>query len=600
MKSIKKKLAVPFEVVTLISKYSPGYFTFFIPQVIFSSFLSVLYVYAPKLIIEALTKGRDYYDIFIIIAVFSAAALFLNLAAGYLNKKISYCIENFSMKLSFEIGQYVMNLSYSEVESTSERDNIRLAGKAKETIELCEIIRKIIQNILTLIGFVGIVSRLSIKFFVIVAALLVVKIIFTVIGYKENIKFQTLAAQNDRTGNYLYALCYYNQGAAKEIRVNSIQSWFLQKVKGFRNRMVALQYKEFSRNLIFDSINAVLFAISSFYILWSLSNYYIDDVISIADFTLYFSTITAMSTTLGTITDLVAQYNKQLKKAADFGRLKKLSEKNVDYQSPDAISSNAIPFEIPSGIEICFSNVWFAYPGSENYVLRGTNITITNREKLVIVGYNGAGKTTFIKLLCKLYRPTKGKITLNGKDIWEIPNEQYYRLIGAVFQDFTLPAFTIYENIALNEGNDDISGVLLKAGLSEFVNNLPDGEKTYISKKFSSKGMELSGGQGQKIALARALYKNAPILILDEPTASLDLKAESELYENFMKTAFDKTAIFISHHLAASQIADHIAVFSKGEIVEYGTHKELIAKKGLYAEMFEKQSKPYVQEEVCC
>jgi ABC-type multidrug transport system fused ATPase/permease subunit len=135
--------------------------------------------------------------------------------------------------------------------------------------------------------------------------------------------------------------------------------------------------------------------------------------------------------------------------------------------------------------------------------------------------------------------------------------------------------------------------VLEKSGLSEFIANLNDGEKTYISKKYSSKGIELSGGQGQKIALARALYKNAPVLILDEPTANLDVKAESELYENFMKTAFDKTAIFISHRLAASQIADHIAVFSNGEIVEYGTHKELITKNGLYAEMFEKQRKPY-------
>lgn len=123
---------------------------------------------------------------------------------------------------------------------------------------------------------------------------------------------------------------------------------------------------------------------------------------------------------------------------------------------------------------------------------------------------------------------------------------------------------------------------------------MPNGVNTYISKKISSEGIELSGGQGQKIALARALYKNAPILILDEPTASLDLKAKSEMYENFMKSAFDKTAIFISHRLAASQIADYIAVVSNGEIVEYGTHKKLIAKNGLYAEMFEKQSKPYV------
>lgn len=591
MKFIKNKLSIPFGIISLIVKHSPGYFIFFIPQVIFSAFLPLLYVYAPKLIIEALTDGKDYYDIFKIIAIFCGTALILNLVIGYLNKKISYCVENFSRKLSFEIGIAAMNISLSEIESTTERDNIRLAGNAAGTIELCEIIRKLIQNTITLIGFISLVSKLNIKFFVIVAILLIVKITFTSISYKSNMKLRILTAQNDRTGNYLTNLCYFNQGAAKEIRVNNIQLWFLKKVKGFRQNMVKLQYKEFRRYLIFDSINAIIFAISSFYILWSLSNYYIDNVISIADFTLYFTTITSMSATLGAMTDLIAQYNKQLKNAADFGRLKLLSVKNGDNSL-----SNVTLSEVLLNTEICFSNVWFAYPGSDNYVLREINIKITNREKLIIVGYNGAGKSTFIKLLCKFYRPTKGEITLNGKNIWEIPNEQYHKIIGAVFQDFATLAFTISENISMNENTNDLSDVIFKTGLSDFVNNLPNGEKTYISKKFSSEGIELSGGQGQKIALARALYKNAPILILDEPTASLDLKAESELYENFMRTAYNKTAVFISHRLAASQIADHIVVFLDGEIAEYGTHKELIAKKGIYAEMFEKQSKPYFQD----
>ena len=487
-----------------------------------------------------------------------------------------------------------MNLSLSELECTTERDNIRLAGDAAGTIELCEIIRKIIQNFITLIGLVSIICKLNIDFLFILIVLLIVKIIFTYINYKKNIELRRLSAQNDRTGNYLTNLCYFNQGAAKEIRVNCIQSWFLIKVKNFRQKMVKLQYKEFRRNLIFDSINAILFAISSFFILWILSVYYLDNVISIADFTLYFTTISTLNTTLWRITDLIAQYHKQLEKAADYKNLKKLTEKNKENSL-----SNKIFCTPPSTIEICFSNVWFAYPGSKDYVLRDINIIIKNREKLVVVGYNGAGKSTFIKLLCKFYYPTKGKITLNGVNIWDIPNEQYNKIIGAVFQDFVTFAFTISENISMSENNDDdLSDIISRADLADFINKLPSRDQTYISKKYSSEGIELSGGQGQKIALARALYKNAPILILDEPTASLDLKSECELYENFIKTSIDKTSIFISHRLAASQIADHIAVFSSGEIVEYGTHKELIDKNGLYAEMFEKQSKLYTQNEV--
>lgn len=594
MKSYKNKIKIPFEVISLIFKYSPSYFVFFIPQVIFSAFLPLLYVYAPKFIIEALTEGKDYYDIFRIITIFCGIALLLNIITCYLNVKITYCTEKFSRKLSAEIGETVMNLSLSELECTTERDNIRLAGDAAGTIELCEIIRKIIQNFITLIGLVSIICKLNIDFLFILIVLLIVKIIFTYINYKKNIELRRLSAQNDRTGNYLTNLCYFNQGAAKEIRVNCIQSWFLIKVKNFRQKMVKLQYKEFRRNLIFDSINAILFAISSFFILWILSVYYLDNVISIADFTLYFTTISTLNTTLWTITDLIAQYHKQLEKAADYKNLKKLTEKNKENSL-----SNKIFCTPPSTIEICFSNVWFAYPGSKDYVLRDINIIIKNREKLVVVGYNGAGKSTFIKLLCKFYYPTKGKITLNGVNIWDIPNEQYNKIIGAVFQDFVTFAFTISENISMSENNDDdLSDIISRADLADFINKLPSRDQTYISKKYSSEGIELSGGQGQKIALARALYKNAPILILDEPTASLDLKSECELYENFIKTSIDKTSIFISHRLAASQIADHIAVFSSGEIVEYGTHKELIDKNGLYAEMFEKQSKLYTQNEV--
>lgn len=592
MKSYKNKIKIPFEVISLIFKYSPSYFVFFIPQVIFSAFLPLLYVYAPKFIIEALTEGKDYYNIFRIIIVFCGIALLLNIITCYLDVKITYCTEKFSRKLSAEIGETVMNLSLSELECTTERDNIRLAGDAAGTIELCETIRKIIQNFITLIGLVSIVCKLNTDFLFILIVLLTVKIIFTYINYKKNIELRRLSAQNDRTGNYLTNLCYFNQGAAKEIRVNCIQSWFLIKVKNFRQKMVKLQYKEFRRNLIFDSINAILFAISSFFILWILSVYYLDNVISIADFTLYFTTISVLNTTLWTITDLIAQYHKQLEKAADYKNLKKLTEKNKEN-----LLLSKIFCTTPSTIEICFSNVWFAYPGSKNYVLRDINIIINNREKLVVVGYNGAGKSTFIKLLCKFYYPTKGKITLNGVNIWDIPNEQYNKIIGAVFQDFVTFAFTISENISMNENNDDLSDVISRADLADFINKLPSHDQTYISKKYSSEGIELSGGQGQKIALARALYKNAPVLILDEPTASLDLKSECELYENFIKTSINKTSIFISHRLAASQIADHIAVFSSGEIVEYGTHKELMDKNGLYAEMFEKQSRLYTRND---
>lgn len=174
-----------------------------------------------------------------------------------------------------------MNLSLSEIENTKERDNIRLASNVAGTIGFCETIRIIIQNIITIIGYIGIVSNLNVQFILIVIMLLLVKIVFTFINYKANIRLRIISAQNDRTGNYLSSLCYFNQGAAKEIRVNNIHSWFLEKVKEYRKSMVKLQYKEFKRNLIFDSVHAILSAVSSFLILWQLSSYYITKDISI-------------------------------------------------------------------------------------------------------------------------------------------------------------------------------------------------------------------------------------------------------------------------------------------------------------------------------
>lgn len=211
---------------------------------------------------------------------------------------------------------------------------------------------------------------------------------------------------------------------------------------------------------------------------------------------------------------------------------------------------------------------------------------------------NGAGKSTFIKLLCKFYRPISGKITLNGIDIWDIPNVEYYKIISAVFQDFANFSFTLKENISMCENGDlyKISEILNRIGLKEHAEGLSNKYDTYLSKSFDSDGVEFSGGQAQKIAIARAVYKDAYVLILDEPTKSLDPKAESEIYTDFFNIAKDKTTIFISHRLAASTISDNIAVFADGRIIEYGSHDDLINKDGVYAEMYRKQSRQYVNE----
>lgn len=245
-----------------------------------------------------------------------------------------------------------------------------------------------------------------------------------------------------------------------------------------------------------------------------------------------------------------------------------------------------------------FSDVSFRYPRSEKYVLRHINLTIHSGEHLSIVGLNGAGKTTFIKLLCRLYAVTEGKIYIDGVDIMEYSEEEYRKLFAVVFQDFKLFAFTLRENITLGDwdfSEEEIARVLKLSGFDEDAGKLEKGLDTMIYKSFDEKGTELSGGQQQKVAISRALYRNAPIVILDEPTAALDPVAEYDIYRKFNSLVGGKTAIYISHRLSSCKFCDHIAVFAEDTIKEYGTHEELVHKKdGIYAQMFFTQAKHYI------
>ena len=269
----------------------------------------------------------------------------------------------------------------------------------------------------------------------------------------------------------------------------------------------------------------------------------------------------------------------------------------LDY--PDALSKGDA--SVTEGDhEIVFENVYFKYPRAEEYVLENVNLTIRPGEHLSIVGLNGAGKTTFIKLLCRLYDVTKGRILIDGKDIKEYSMEEYRKLFAVVFQDFQLFAFSLKDNVAMGRADDEpdeeeVEKALKLSGLYEDAVKLDEGLDTRLFKSFDEHGTELSGGQRQKAAISRALYRNAPIVILDEPTAALDPLAEYEIYKKFDTLVGGKSAIYISHRLSSCKFCDHIAVFSDKTIREYGTHEELVKKEeGIYAEMFAAQSQYYV------
>lgn len=249
-----------------------------------------------------------------------------------------------------------------------------------------------------------------------------------------------------------------------------------------------------------------------------------------------------------------------------------------------------------SGCDIVFQNISFRYPDSDAYALKDVNLRLCAGEKTVIVGENGSGKTTLVKLLCRLYRPASGSILLNGRDIWDYDYGEYMGYLAAVFQDFSLFAFSLAENVAGSreyEG-ERVLAALEKVGLSGLVAGYPKGISQPLFHDFDEEGVDISGGEAQKLAIARAVYKDAGIMVLDEPTAALDPYAEHEIYENFGKLAEGKTVLFVSHRMSSCRMCDRIVVMEAGEAVQTGTHEELLADGGgKYSQLWNAQAKYY-------
>lgn len=264
----------------------------------------------------------------------------------------------------------------------------------------------------------------------------------------------------------------------------------------------------------------------------------------------------------------------------------------------DEMYKGKLPVEkrLDNQYEIEFRNVSFRYPGAEDYALKNLSLKLHIGERMAIVGMNGSGKTTMIKLLCRLYDPQEGEILLNGVDIRKFRQEEYIRLFSVVFQDFKLLSMPLGENVAASLDVDEALAkqVLQKAGLSERLARLPKGLGTWLYQDIADDGVEISGGEAQKVAIARALYKDAPFVLLDEPTASLDPLSEYEIYSGFDAMVGDKTAIYISHRLSSCRFCDDIAVFHEGRLIQRGSHEELLKdEQGKYYELWHAQARYY-------
>ena len=314
----------------------------------------------------------------------------------------------------------------------------------------------------------------------------------------------------------------------------------------------------------------------------------LDGNISIGDVLFYTGSITRLSTTFN---EAISGYNQLVYRFEYLGNFEEfINSKNMHYEG-------TLPIEKRDDYqyEFEFKNVSFKYPNTDNYVLKNIDLKLKVNQRLAIVGQNGAGKTTLIKLLCRLYEPSEGEILLNGINIEKYDYKEYTDIFSVVFQDFKLFPLPLDENIA---GSNDVDEdkcleALDKVSLKEKVLSWPEKQHTRLYKDLGD-GVNISGGEAQKIAIARALYKDAPFVIMDEPTAALDPLAEAEIYENLNQLVNDKTAIFISHRMSSCKFCDEIIVFENGEITQRGTHESLLEEEGLYQQLWNAQAQYYV------
>ena len=313
--------------------------------------------------------------------------------------------------------------------------------------------------------------------------------------------------------------------------------------------------------------------------------------LSIGNFTLYLASAGAFSNAINEVLSALSA-------------LRERSAHTDDYRSfmdiPGDSGKDTIPIPKADKYVFTFENVSFKYKGQEKYALKNLNITVDAGEKLAVVGLNGAGKSTFIKLLLRLYDVSEGRILMNGTDIRRFDRAEYYRLFSPAFQDVTVFAFPMAENVSMSPPDETDKNKAEKcvreAGLGDKMDKLEKGIDTELLKVLYDDGVDLSGGEKQKLALARALYKGSDVIVLDEPTAALDALAEYRLYKSFNGLVGNRTAVYISHRLSSTRFCDRVAMFKDGEMTETGTHEELMAKNGDYAEMFRVQAQYYVED----
>ena len=451
----------------------------------------------------------------------------------------------------------------------------------------------------TLIHMLGIVTYISLLAFlnpVIFLVIIVTSMISYVLTRWQNVYYEKNKhhwEKENRKKVYLHLLSR-NFSVAKDIKLYGLENWLNKMMQDYQAYVLMWNKRCNLRGMLASILAGIMTFLQNGVAYIVLIGSLLEGEITVGEFVFYFGIVGSIAGFLQNIVSDVAKLSTRADKIIYYRKF---------YDYPNKFH-HGTGCKLPiAPVKIELKDVWYRYDGSDDYILKGITLTIEAGERLALVGVNGAGKTTLVKLICGLYRPTKGEILVGGRKIEEYNIEEYYSMISAIFQTIQPVAFSMFEFVASCDlerktAREDAITAMKLAGIWEKIKSLPNGIDTHLMKGIYDDGVDLSGGEMQKLVLARAIYKNGKILVLDEPTSALDPIAENKLYMQYRELTKGKTSIYISHRFASTRFCDRIILLQDGVITERGTHEQLMKLNGEYAYMFSVQSKYYKESEL--
>lgn len=561
--------------------------------------LRYLEIYLPSLVVSEITNGQTLTHSLLSIGIVMLLIMLGNIIVQALGHIRNSTLGIYRYKMTALVTRKQLSMFYQTYEQKKVRD---LANRASNATQMWDGVQPLtdivysgfgmLENLLGYILFGSVISFASPW----LVPILTVAPIVNILSVKAYNKWEY--AHRNKMTDLNQKLGHVEElpddfAAAKDIRIYSMASWLRECYRDLSEQRAKWDRTTVKKSFLSRIADLVVILIRDGGAYALLIHMFYNGKIGIDEFVLYFAAISSFASWVGGITSCWNKANTVSLKLCDFRDF-------VDYPEYDGSGIAKAADHMNTVPEIEFKNVSFRYDGAEQDTIHDLSLKIKSGEKLALVGLNGAGKTTLVKLLCGLYRPTSGEIFFNSIPLSDFKREDYYKLISPVFQEIRTAFFSLAETVSgKSTAETDLEKAetcMRQAGLGAKIDALPDGIHTKLNKKVHENGTELSGGEAQKLMLARALYKDAPLLILDEPTAALDPIAESKIYNEFNVMAKNKTSLFISHRLASTSFCDRIILLENGNITEEGTHQELMGANGTYKGLFDIQSCWYKED----